>query len=201
MPTPSFAFSTGRHRATRAVMCAILVALGSAPSWAQTWSCSATIGCTTNTTSASLVVPRVAQLTLSATSLSLANNNLAAEDYATGSKTAASTLTVTAWADTGAIVTMSAATTNFTFSPTISGVTATKAASTLQASVNGGTFTGLTTAGVTILTVGGGGSDGSGGSSGTTTNPTSISFKTLLGWATDPPGTYSLTINFTITAP
>jgi hypothetical protein len=142
-----------------------------------------------------LVVPRVVQLTLSVSSLILINNNAVAEDYEAGFK-AAGSLTATVWADTGAVVTMAAATTNFT-AP--AGVT--KAASTLQASVNGGAFTGLTTGGVPIISVGAGGSGGSGGSSGTSTNPVSISFRTLLGYTTDPPGSYSLTIKFTVTAP
>ena len=81
-----------------------------------------------------LVVPRVVQLTLSAASLNLINNNASATDYEAGFKSAPS-LTVTAFADTGAVVTMSAATTNFT-AP--AGVT--KPASTLQASLDGTTF-------------------------------------------------------------
>jgi len=138
-----------------------------------------------------LTVPRVVQLTLSASSLNLINNDVSATDYEAGFKSAPS-LTVTAFADTAAVVTMSAATTNFT-AP--AGVT--KAASTLQASLDGTTFNGLTTAGTTVLTIGAGG-QGHGTIGG---KVQIIAFKTLLGFTSDPPGSYSLTINFTITAP
>jgi hypothetical protein len=173
---------------------AAFLAIAWFPVSAQTVSCNTGLGCTTGNLTLSLTVPRVAQLTVSASSLSLANNNLAAEDYTAGFKNVAATLTVQAWADTGAVVTMSAASTNFSYTPS-TGIATTKAASTLQASINGGTAAGLTTAGTTVLTIGAGGSAGSNPAAAT------ISFKYLLGYATDPPGTYSLTINFTVTAP
>jgi len=138
-----------------------------------------------------LVVPRVVQLTLSASSLNLMNNDVSATDYEAGSKSAPS-LTVTAFADTAAVITMAAATTNFT-AP--AGVT--KPASTLQASLDGTTFNGLTTAGTTVMTIAAGG-QGHGTIGG---KVQIIAFKTLLGYTSDPPGSYSLTINFTITAP
>ncbi len=138
-----------------------------------------------------LVVPRVVQLTLSASSLNLINNNVSATDYEAGFKSAPS-LTLTAFADTAAVITMAAATTNFT-AP--AGVT--KPASTLQASLDGTTFNGLTTAGTTVMAIAAGG-QGHGTIGG---KVQIIAFKTLLGYTSDPPGSYSLTINFTITAP
>jgi hypothetical protein len=138
-------------------------------------------------TTFSLTVPRVVQLTLSASTLALTSGPVSASDYETGSIVAGS-VTATARADTGAVVTMAAATTNFT-AP--AGVT--KAASTLQASLDGGlTWNGLTTGGAQIVSI------GSGGSAGTAK---SISFRTLIGYTSDPPGSYSLMINFTVTAP
>ncbi len=139
----------------------------------------------------SLIVPRVVQLTLSASSLNLINNNVSATDYEAGFKSAPS-LTLTAFADTAAVITMAAATTNFT-AP--AGVT--KPASTLQASLDGTTFNGLTTAGTTVMAIAAGG-QGHGTIGG---KVQIIAFKTLLGYTSDPPGSYSLTINFTITAP
>ncbi len=171
--------------------CALLAIIANSPLRAQTATCDtgngANSACPGAQVTISLAVPRAAQLTLSASTLSLINNSLAAEDYEAGSKTNGS-LTATAWADTGAVVTMAAATTNFT-AP--AGVT--KAASTLQASVDGGsTWNGLTTSGATIITIPAGGSSGT---------AKTIQFRTLLGYTTDPPGTYSLQINFTVTAP
>ena len=186
--------SKGRFRDV--VTAALAVAAAALPASAQS-TCSTGNGSNASCTVApaitfSLTVPRVIQLSLGASTLSLINNNALAEDYEAGFKTAGS-LTATAWADTGAVVTMTAATANFT-APT--GVT--KAASTLQASLDGGTtWTGLTTTGVTILSIGAGGQgNGAGGGKSQT-----IAFRTLLGYTTDPPGSYSLTINFTVTAP
>jgi hypothetical protein len=138
-------------------------------------------------TTFSVTVGKVTRLTLSATSLTLINNDANSADYENGFKLAGS-LTATGFANAAASVTISAATTNFT-----APAGATKAASTLQQSLDGGTtWNGLTTGGATILTIPPTGSAGT---------PKTVSFRTLLGWATDPPGSYSLTINFTITAP
>jgi len=117
-------------------------------------------------------------------------------DYEAGFKTAGS-LGLTAYTNNGTAptpgvaVTMAAATTNFGYSGTAS-PTPTKAASTLQWSINsGGTWNNMTTAGGTVLTA-------PGATAGT--NQTVI-FRTGLSWTADPPGTYTLTLNFTITAP
>ena len=188
--------SVPRRRLPHVVVATLSVAAAAVPAAAQS-SCNTGNGNNASCTVApvipfSLTVPRVVQLTFSASTLSLINNNALAEDYEAGFKTAGS-LTATAWADTGAVVTMAAATANFT-APT--GVT--KAASTLQASLDGGTtWTGLTTTGVTVLSIGAGGQDnGAGGG-----KSQGIAFRTLLGYTTDPPGSYSLTIHFTVTAP
>lgn len=185
-----------RWRARFIAGCISGVALAAAPAAAQSTCTTANANNSSCNVSPqisfSLTVPRVVQLTLSASTLSLINGDALAEDYEAGFKTAGS-LTATAWADTGAVVTMAAATTDFT-AP--AGVT--KPASTLQASLDGGTtWTGLTTGGATVITIGAGG-QGNGAGGGLSQV---INFRTLLGYATDPPGSYSLTIHFTVTAP
>jgi hypothetical protein len=161
----------------------------------QTVSCTTGNGqnasCNTGQLAFALTVPRVVQVTLNTSSLTLINGNAVAEDYEAGFK-ASGSIVATAFADTGAVVTLSAATANFS-AP--AGVT--KPASTLQFSLDGTTWSGLTTTGATVLTIGPGG-QGIGTVGG---RVQSIAFRTLLGYTTDPPGTYSLTLNLTITAP
>jgi len=163
-------------------------------------------GCTTgNGANASCTAPftitmtviKMTRLEIAPSSLTLlASGDATVPDYEAGFKTAGS-LGLTAYTNNGTAptpgvaVTMAAATTNFGYSGTAS-PTPTKAASTLQWSINsGGTWNNMTTAGGTVLTA-------PGATAGT--NQTVI-FRTGLSWTADPPGTYTLTLNFTITAP
>ena len=177
------------------LVCAVLGVAAHQAAAGQTVTCTtpngANASCSTGQLSFSLTVPRVVQLTLSASSLTLINGDAVAEDYEAGFKSSGS-IVATAFADTGAVVALSAATVNFT-AP--AGVT--KPASTLQFSLDGTTWSGLSTSGATVLSIGAGG-QGIGTIGG---KVQSIAFRTLLGYTTDPPGTYSLTLNFTITAP
>jgi cytochrome c1 len=144
-----------------------------------------------------MTVIKMTRLEIVPSSLTLlASGDATVPDYEAGFKTAGS-LGLTAYTNNGtggtpgASVTMAAATTNFAYSGTAS-PTPTKAASTLQWSINsGGSWNNTTTAGGTVLTA-------AGATAGTTQN---VIFRTGLSWAADPPGTYTLTLNFTITAP
>ena len=144
-----------------------------------------------------MTVIKMTRLEVAPSSLTLlASGDATVPDYEAGFKTAGS-LGLTAYTNNGTAptpgvaVTMAAATTNFSYSGTAS-PTPTKAASTLQWSVNaGGSWNNTTTAGGTVLTA-------AGATAGT--NQTVI-FRTGLSWTADPPGTYTLTLNFTITAP
>lgn len=145
-----------------------------------------------------MTVIKMTRLEIVPSSLTLlASGDATVLDYEAGFKTAGS-LALTAYTNNGApsttpgaSVTMAAATTNFSYSGTAS-PTPTKAASTLQYSVNaGGSWINTTTAGGTVLTA-------PGATAGT--NQT-VLFRTGLSWTADPPGTYTLTLNFTITAP
>jgi hypothetical protein len=172
--------------APRALLVSVALATGLvATAEGQTVQCTTGNGqkanCVTGQLAFALSVPRVVQLTLNASSLTLINGDAVAEDYEAGFKDSGS-IVATAFADTAAVVALSAATTNFS-AP--AGVT--KPASTLQFSLDGTTFSPLSTNGQGIGTAGG--------------KVQIIAFRTQLGYATDPPGTYSITLNFTITAP
>lgn len=143
-----------------------------------------------------MTVNKTVRLEASSSSLALVSGDASAADYAAGFKTAG-TLTVTARANTGVVVTMAAATTNFSYSGSASPAP-TKAASTLQYSTDG-----FATSGIAVTTSGGPiipstGTLNAGATSGTSKT---VSFRTGLQWAADPPGTYTLTLNLTITAP
>ena len=129
------------------LVCAVLGVAAHQAAAGQTVTCTtpngANASCSTGQLSFSLTVPRVVQLTLSASSLTLINGDAVAEDYEAGFKSSGS-IVATAFADTGAVVALSAATVNFT-AP--AGVT--KAASTLQFSLDGTTWSGLSTSGAT----------------------------------------------------
>jgi hypothetical protein len=143
-----------------------------------------------------MTVGKTVRLEASASSLALASGDLSAADYAAGFKTAGS-ISITARANTGIAVTLAAATTNFTYSGSVSPAP-TKAASTVLWSLNSFATAGtaLSTSGGTVIA-----NTGSGNAGATTGTTATVSFRTNLGWATDPPGTYSLTLNFTVTAP
>jgi hypothetical protein len=179
-------------------MCAMLVISAVGNAHAQN-SCNTGNGSSANCNvdiTAAMTVLKTVRLEASASTLALASGDLSAADYAGGSKTAGSVV-ITARANTGIAVTLSAASANFSYSGSASPVP-TKAASTVLWSTNAfataGTALG-TTGGTIIANTGVGNAGATAGASAT------VSFRTNLGWTTDPPGTYSLTLNFTVTAP
>jgi len=168
-------------------------------SGAQLSSCTAgngsTASCSLNFTMA-MTVNKTVRLEASSGSLSLANNDASAAEYVAGFKTQGS-LTLTARANTGIAVTIAAATTNFSYAGSASPAP-TKAASTLQWSTDNFATAGvnLSTVAATIIP-----STGLGNAGATQATFRTLSFRTGLLWASDPPGTYTLTLNFTVTAP
>ena len=146
----------------------------------------------TVTSTITMVVGKTTRLEVGSTSLTLFNNTVSATDYVAGSKTAGS-LSFTLRANAAANVTLSAATANFGYAGSASPAP-TKSVSTLQwSSNNGSSWNNMTTTGAQIATA-------AAATSGTTPAQP-ITFRTLLGWTSDPPGTYTVTLNLTITAP
>jgi hypothetical protein len=146
--------------------------------------------------SMAMTVGKTVRLEASSSTLSLASGDLSAADYESGSTTAGSVV-ITARANTGVAVTVAAATSNFSYTGNAA-ITPTKAATTVLWSTNAFATSGtqLTTSGGTVIP-----STGSGNGGATAGTSATVSFRTSLGWTSDPPGTYSLTLNFTITAP
>jgi hypothetical protein len=144
----------------------------------------------------SMTVNKTVRLEASPSSLSLVSSNASAAEYFAGFKTQGS-LVVTARANSGVSVSIAAATTNFSYAGSASPAP-TKAASTVQWSTDGFATAGvnLSTVAATIIP-----STGSGTAGATSGTSKTVSFRTGLAWAADPPGTYTLTLNLTITAP
>src|SRR5689334_9468947 len=146
--------------------------------------------------SMAMTVNKTVRLEVSPSSVSLISSNATAAEYVAGFKTNGS-LVVTARANSGVAVTIAAATTNFSYAGSASPAP-TKAASTVQWSTDGFATAGvnLSTVSATIIP-----STGSGTAGATTGTSKTVSFRTGLLWAADPPGTYTLTLNLTVTAP
>lgn len=189
-----------RLRAGRAIacLCTMLVIATPGNAHAQN-SCNtgngANASCSVDITAA-MTVNKTVRLEASASTLALASGDLSATDYAGGFKTAGSVV-ITARANTGIAVTLAAASANFSYSGSTSPAP-TKAASTVSWSLNAFSTAGtaLSTGGGTIIA-----NTGAGNAGATAGTSATVSFRTNLGWTTDPPGTYSLTLNFTVTAP
>jgi len=144
----------------------------------------------TATTSATLTVGKVVQLTLAATSTTLATPTIA--DYTTGYLTG-SGQTVSIRANANVVVQVASRTATWAATNTTPGVTAwaTKPSTDLQLGpATSGPFTALTTAGYTLSSSGP-----------TATLDVPIAYKLLLDWGRDTPGQYSLDVVYTVTAP
>lgn len=144
----------------------------------------------TATTSATVTVGKVVQLTLATTSSAIATPTIT--DYTNGYLTG-SGQTVSIRANANVVVQVAARTAAWSATNTTAGVTAwtTKPSTDLQLGpATTGPFTALTTAGYTL------------GSSGpTATLDLPIAYKVLLNWGSDTPGQYSLDVVYTVTAP
>jgi hypothetical protein len=182
-----------------AAFAAILVVGGFSDAWGQTTTCPITnngkgASCSTSF-SIAMTVQKTVMLDVDPSALTLPNLDVSSIDYAAGFKTAGSLALTGRTNDNsspgGMAVTIAAAAANFTYTGNASPAP-NKTVGTLQWSTNGGTtWNNTSQTGATVLS---------------TTAPTAganqtVTFRTGLGWTTDPPGTYTLTLNFTITAP
>lgn len=144
----------------------------------------------TGTTSATLTVGKVVQLTLATTSTTLPAPTIT--DYTNGYLTGGGQ-TVTIRANANVVVRVAARTSTWSAASTTPGVAAwaAKPSTDLQlGAATTGPFTALTTAGYTLS------------NSGATANlDLPVSYKLLLDWGADTPGQYSLDVVYTVTAP
>jgi hypothetical protein len=157
---------------------------------AQSCNLGTTPGSCTGTTSATLTVGKVVQLTLATTSTTLPAPTIT--DYTNGYLTVGGQ-TVTIRANASVVVRVAARTSTWSATSTTPGVVAwaTKPSTDLQlGAVTTGPFTSLTTAGYTLS------------NSGATANlDLPVAYKLLLDWGADTPGQYSLDVVYTVTAP
>ena len=170
----AFAVLVSSARALAAQSCNI----GSAPG-----------NCTT-TTSATLTVGKVVQLTLATTSTTLPAPTIT--DYANGYLTGSGQV-VSIRSNANVVVRVAARTSTWSASNMTPGVTAwvAKPSTDLQlGAATTGPFTALTTAGYTLSNSGA-----------TATLDLPVAYKLLLDWRNDTPGQYSLDVVYTVTAP
>lgn len=178
------------RRLALALSC-FLAALGLAPARVAAQTCSAAVpagSCTASTTT-TMTVGTVLQLSVSAGATTLTPP--ATADYDAGF-VADNGPTLTVKSNRSWSVRVAAASAFWTATNTTAGVTArtTKPAADLQWAVAvGGPFAGMTTAGTTLGSIATAGTTGS------------IFFHTLYDWALDTPGAYKLVVVFTLTAP
>lgn len=162
------------------------------PLAAQTCTASLTAGagsCSTAQFAATMTVNAVVQLTLSTTTTALTAPGSA--DYDAGF-VANDGPSATVQCNVTCRLQISAATTNWTATPTTSVTPRVKPCADLTWSTSsGGTFTGLTTTPVTVQSI-----PATGGSA-----PVSLFYRTLYSWGADTPGNYSLSVIFTLAAP
>lgn len=144
----------------------------------------------TATTSATVTVGKVVQLTLATTSTAIATPTIA--DYTNGYITGGGQL-VSIRANANVVVQVAARTATWSATNTTAGVTAwaAKPSTDLQLGpATTGPFTALTTTSYTL------------GSSGPTASlDLPVAYKVLLAWGSDTPGQYSLDVVYTVTAP
>jgi hypothetical protein len=175
-------------KSTAFLMAATLVLATASTAGAQVQNCTGTASagpssCTvTNTVSAT--VPYVARLTLSQAATTLTAP--AAADFGTTGVVDAAAITIDVKANSAYTLTASAATANFS-GPSGSA----KRAGTLAFTTNASTYTALSTTGGTVGT----------GSAATAGTVFTIGYRTAYAWTVDAPGTYSLAVNYTLTAP
>jgi hypothetical protein len=167
-----------------------LLALSARALAAQSCSIGTAPGNCTATTSATVTIGRVVQLTLATTATAIATPTIT--DYTNGYVTG-SGQTVSIRANANVVVQVAARTAAWSATNTTTGVAAwtTKPSTDLQLGPSAsGPFTALTTAGYTLSSTGP-----------TATLDLPLAYKVLLAWGTDTPGQYSLDVVYTVTAP
>ena len=157
---------------------------------AQSCSIGTAPGSCTATTSATVTVGKVVQLTLATTGTVIATPTITdyTNGYITGSGQALSVR-----ANASVVVQVAARTAAWSATNTTAGVAAwtTKPSTVLQlGAAAAGPFTALTTAGYTLSSTGP-----------TATLELPVAYKVLLNWGSDTPGQYSLDVVYTVTAP
>jgi hypothetical protein len=172
----------------------LLVGLGVAPGSVAAQTCSAAVpaGTCTASTSTTITVGTVLQLSLSASATTLTPPTTAGYDAGFVADNGPAT---TVMANRSWTLRITAGSAFWTASNTTPGVTArvNKPAADLQWSTSpGGSFTGVTVAGTTFTS--GGGTPPAG-------TTTTIAYRTLYSWVLDTPGAYSLVVLLTLTAP
>lgn len=177
---------SGKSSSLVAAVVLSLAAAGTAS--AQVQNCTGTAsagpaGCTvTNTVSAT--VPYVARLTLSQAATTLTAPTAA--DFGTTGVVDAAAITIDVKANTAYTVTATAATATFS-GPSGSA----KPAGSLAFTTNASTYTALSTTGATVGT----------GAAATASTVYTIGYRTAYNWTVDAPGSYTLAVNYTLTAP
>lgn len=174
----------------RMIALAAIVAMPARGLAAQSCNIGTAPGSCTATTSATVTIGKVVQLTLATTSTAIAMP--AITDYTNGYITG-SGQTVSIRANTNVVVHVAARTAAWSAANTTAGVPAwaTKPSTDLQLGPStAGPFTALTTAGYTLSSTGA-----------TATLDLPVVYKVLLDWGNDTPGQYSLDVVYTITAP
>ena len=181
------AVKTGRRGVW--VLAAVL-ALFACPVAAQSCSMGTTPGSCVATTSATLTVGKVVQLTLATTASTLATPTIS--DYTNGSLTGSGQL-LSIRSNASVVVRVAARTAAWSATNTTAGVTAwvAKPSTDLQLGpAITGPFVALTTAGYTLSSSGP-----------TATLEVPVAYKVLLDWSNDTAGPYSLDVVYTVTAP
>ena len=175
---------------SRIIGVAALLAIPARAVNAQSCSVGTAPGNCTATTSATVTVGKVVQLTLATTTTAIATPTIT--DYTNGYITGSGQL-VSIRANANVVVQVAARTAAWSATNTTAGVTAwaTKPSTDLQLGASTtGPFTALTTAGYTLSSTGP-----------TATLDLPVAYKVLLAWGSDTPGQYSLDVVYTITAP
>ena len=175
---------------SRMIAVAALLAMSARGLAAQSCSIGTAPGNCTATTSATVTVGKVVQLTLATTSTVIATPTIT--DYTNGYITGSGQL-VSIRANANVVVQVAARTAAWSATNTTAGVAAwtTKPSTDLQLGPAAtGPFTALTTAGYTLSSTGP-----------TATLDLPVAYKVLLAWGSDTPGQYSLDVVYTVTAP
>lgn len=151
---------------------------------------------TTQTVTVTSVVPQVLSLAIDTNAVSM---SFLSGDYnvstgaATKTATSANTLSVTS--NKSWTVSLKANTAAFSFVPSAGDVDPVKACGNLSYKVSGGpSFTGITTTNASVKT-------GSKGGTATSGNTFAMDYQLTSNLSQDPPGTYTLAIVYTLTAP
>ena len=161
---------------TLSVVCVGILALSHAAEAQQT--CDGGATCAHNV-SATASINSVARLSISTTATTLTTPATSDFGTATGVNSAGPTITVKA--NTGYTLTASAASSTWT------GGGSNKPSTDLKMKVNGGSLTALGQVAQNTI--------------GTTGTTYTIGYNTIYNWTVDVPGTYSLVVNYTLTAP